>query len=244
MAAAVTHEHTIEQIIQAKNGDKQAENRLVEENTGLIWSIVRKFANRGHELDDLFQIGAIGLLKAIHKFDISYEVRFSTYAVPMILGEIKRFLRDDGLIKVSRSLKVLAGKAKSAREELAAAYGRAPTIRELADALAVEPEELAAALEATQQHESLYTPYSENEKILLIDKLSGGHSSETETLNRIALREMLSSLPERERRILVLRYFNDQTQAQVAKQLGISQVQVSRIEKKLLALLRERFAEK
>lgn len=238
----VAVEDTMALIGRAQQGDKEAQSLLVEQNMGLVWSIVRKFANRGHELDDLAQIGAMGLLKAIDKFDISYEVRFSTYAVPMIMGEIKRFLRDDGMIKVSRSLKVLAGKARTAREELSATLDREPTVCELAHYMGLETAELTAALDATQQHESLYASCGGNEKLLLIDKLSGGQDNEEDTVDRIALRELLAGLPERERKIMILRYFKDKTQSQVAKQLGISQVQVSRIEKKMLLHLREQFS--
>ncbi len=243
MSAAATVEETLALLERAKAGDKAAEAALVEENTGLVWSIVRRFVGRGHEPDDLFQVGALGLLKAIQKFDTGFGVRFSTYAVPMIMGEIKRFLRDDGMIKVSRSYKVLAGKARTVKEELAGKLGRDPSIAELAAAMQIEPAELATALDATQPHDSLFAPFGEDEKVLLIDKVSGGASSEGDTVDRIAVRQLLAGLPEREQKILYLRYFQDQTQTQVAKKLGISQVQVSRIEKKMLLYLRERLME-
>lgn len=218
-------------------GNKEAQSILVEKNIGLVWSIVKRFYNRGYEAEDLFQIGCIGLIKSINKFDKSYEVKFSTYAVPMIIGEIKRFIRDDGIIKVSRSLKETANKIRVTREVMSKELGKEPTISEIALRLNSTPEELAMAIEAGNAPESLYSTVSEGDSspILLIDRINGnGLDNESDVIDKIALRQILDKLPERERQIIFLRYFKEKTQAQIAKMLGISQVQVSRIEKKIL----------
>lgn len=230
-----------ELLLLAAHGDPTARDALVEQNTGLVHSVVRRFADRGCETDDLFQIGCIGLMKAVQKFDLSFGVKFSTYAVPMIVGEIKRFLRDDGIIKVSRSLKETAAKAMRIREELTRQNGSEPTLKEIADRLNLSPTELAAALDAGAKPESLYavTDNGTREGIPLLEKLENGTDYESEITNRLAVRELLSRLTEREQTLLVLRYFRRQTQSQVARVLGISQVQVSRIEKKLLLQLRK-----
>lgn len=224
-------------IQKAKNGDKQAQSILVEGNVGLVWSIVRRFQNRGYETDDLFQIGSIGLIKAINKFDSSFDVRFSTYAVPMIIGEIKRFIRDDGIIKVSRSLKEISNKTKVIKEVMSKELGREPTINEMASRLGISPEEIVMALEAGCTPESLYNTFGEGDSnpVYLIDKIDGQNTnSEIDLIDKIALRQILDSLKPREKQIIVLRYFKEKTQVQIAKMLGISQVQVSRIEKKIL----------
>lgn len=229
----------------AKEGDHEAQSKIVENNIGLIWSIVKKFSNRGYEMDDLFQIGSIGLMQAIKKFDFSYDVMFSTYAVPMIIGEIKRFLRDDGIIKVSRSIKETSNKAKVVREIMGKELGREPTIGEISERLGVAVEELAMAMDAGMSPESLYTPLYESESnpILLIDRVSQNESQETKIIDKIALNEMLNSLEIRERKVILLRYFKEKTQTQVAKILGISQVQVSRIEKRILEQMRRKIRE-
>ena len=225
---------------RAHQGDKAARDRLVEKNTGLVWSIVRRFLNRGVEAEDLFQIGSIGLLKAIDKFDTGYAVRFSTYAVPMISGEIKRFLRDDGLLKVSRTLKELAAKGYAVREKLEKRLGREPTLTEISEELAVEPEELSMALESGAEIESLQkTIYQgEGNEIPLMDKIQEKRDDGEQLLNRILLEELLTDLPAKERQLLYLRYFQEETQAVIAGRLGISQVQVSRMEKKILQKLK------
>jgi len=182
-------DETMRLIQMAHEGDKAARDQLVEDNVGLVWSIVRRFAGRGHELEDLFQIGSIGLLKAIDKFDLSYDVRFSTYAVPMITGEIKRFLRDDGLIKVSRSVKELGMKVGAARESLSGSLGREPTIEEIAGELKVSREEVAASLEAGAEVESLYRPFGKNDgqELCLMDRLEEQWDYRMETLAGIIL---------------------------------------------------------
>ena len=238
-------DHTMELIKKAQEGDKEAAGKLIEENAGLIWSVVRKFSGRGYELDDLYQIGAMGLLKCIKKFDQSFEVKFSTYAVPMIMGEIKRFLRDDGLIKVSRPLKELAVKAKYIQEDLIKKNGEPPTITEIAKALDVSREDLIMALEAGKDVESLYqTIYQgDGSPIYLIDKLDMTEGGGPEIVDIIALKEILSNLSAKERRIIMLRYFEEKTQMEIAKEIGVSQVQVSRIEKKIIQSIRENLLE-
>ena len=229
-------------IEKSHQGDEEARAQLVQENAGLVWCVVKRFLHRGAEAEDLFQIGNIGLLKAIDKFDLSYEVKFSTYAVPMISGEIKRFLRDDGMIKVSRSLKELAYKSCACRERLQEAWGREPTITEIASELKVETEELLMAMDASSEIESLHKPIyqKEGQELRLMDKLPEQEEQEDRILDHLLLQELLTYLDKEERRLIYLRYFANQTQSQVGKELGISQVQVSRMEKKILKNLRER----
>lgn len=226
----------------AHDGDKAARDKLVTDNFGLIWSIVRRFTGRGYEPEDLFQIGSIGLMKAIDKFDLSYEVKFSTYAVPMITGEIKRFLRDDGMIKVSRSIKEMAMKVKNVREELIYRMGREPTVEEIAGEIGASKEEVAASMEASAEVESLYRAVNKNDEnsILLIDKIEEENSAQEELLNRMVLRELLTDLSDKDREIIVRRYYYNETQSQIAVKMGISQVQVSRLEKKILKQMREK----
>lgn len=229
-------------ISLAQSGDKESLERLVLQNKGLIWCVVRKFSGRGIESDDLFQIGAIGLIKAINKFDASFNVEFSTYAIPMILGEIRRFLRDDGIIKVSRSLKETATAAKSAAEKISTEKGRDATVNEISDAIGKTPDEVMLSLEATQPTESLYKTVNDSESspILLIDKLhSQNQQNEERFLTSIALKQAIERLPVKEKQILLLRYYKEKTQSEVARIMGVSQVQISRIEKKLLGVLKQ-----
>ncbi len=227
----------------AQNGDEKAIETIIETNSGLIWSVVKRFLNRGYEADDLFQIGSIGLLKCIKKFDINYEVKFSTYAVPMIMGEIKRFLRDDGLIKVSRPLKEIATKAKYMRDVLTKKNNEEPTINELAIAIDVSIEDLVLALDADREVESLYSTVYQNDgkSVYLIDKLELKNDNQDKIVDNIVLKDIIENLDPREKQIITLRYFEDKTQSQVAKLIGVSQVQVSRIEKKVLTKIREKF---
>ena len=233
---------TLELIKLSKEGDKEARDRVVTENVGLVWSIVRRFANRGHEMEDLFQIGSIGLIKAIDKFDSSYEVKFSTYAVPMITGEIKRFLRDDGMIKVSRSLKEISTKIRIVRDRFGNAHGREPTIDEIGEELNVSRDDILMALETGAEVESLYkTIYQgDGSPIYLIDKLAETKDENENLIDKLALKEIINSLGEKEQEIIRLRYFKDRTQTDIAKELGISQVQVSRLEKRILKIMREK----
>lgn len=238
------NDNTVFELIKkAQNGDEEARNTLVDNNTGLVWSVVRRFRNRNVEVEDLFQIGCIGLIKAINKFDPSFNVRFSTYAVPMILGEIRRYFRDEGSIKVSRSLKELSLKAKDASEKLEQKLGRPPSINELAEALDEEPENVVHALEASRSPESLFREFEDDDgsENRLIDKIvCDQNDNENDTVERLALYSALKELPPREKALILMRYYSGQTQQNVAKKLGISQVQVSRLEKKILDLLKSK----
>lgn len=250
---------TIEQIIQAHNGDKEMRDRIVQENIGLVWSIVRRFLNRGYDADDLFQIGCIGLIKAIDKFDTGYDVKFSTYAVPMISGEIKRFLRDDGIVKVSRTLKENGWKIKQVSEKLAHELGRDATLQEIAVATELSKEDIVMALEANIEVESIYKSVYQNDgnDIYMVDQIVSGtegrnigktsagrfceDTEKEKILDNIMLEQVMNELSEKERRLIELRYFKEMTQTQVACEFGISQVQVSRMEKKILAEMRKKY---
>ena len=224
----------------SQEGDSEARDTIVEANLRLVWSVVQRFMNRGYEPEDLFQIGCIGLLKSIDKFDLSFDVKFSTYAVPMIIGEIQRFLRDDGTVKVSRSIKEQGNKIRRAKEELSKVYGRVPTINEIAEYLSLSPEEVVFAQEASKQPASIHETVYENDgdPITLLDQIAD--TNETKWFDKIALKDAIEELDERERLIVFLRYFKDQTQSEVAERLGISQVKVSRLEKKILKQIKVR----
>lgn len=233
-------ERTLALIDLAHKGDKEARDTIIQENMGLVYSIVKRFQNRGAETEDLFQIGCIGLMKAVDKFDNSYDVKFSTYAVPMITGEIKRFLRDDGMIKVSRSMKEMAGKAYHAREQLEKNLGREPALSEVASMLETSEEELVAAMEAGAEIESLHqTIYKgDGNDISLMDKIEEKEDKQEMLLNRMLLEEVLGELEGKERELIYKRYFQEKTQNTIAKEMGMTQVQVSRMEKKILLGLR------
>lgn len=235
-------DHTIALIRKSHDGDKEAREQLVEENMGLVWCVVKRFRGRGADPEDLFQIGSIGLLKAIDKFDLSFEVKFSTYAVPMISGEIKRFLRDDGMLKVSRSLKELAYKSVQAGERLNTRLGREPTLEEISDELGVEKEELVQAYEAAVDVDSIDRPIGrdDNSDICLVDRLEEKERKEDRVLDHIILTQLLETLNAEERQLIYLRYFADRTQSDVGKIMGISQVQVSRMEKRIMNDLRKK----
>ncbi|MDE6908787.1 MAG: RNA polymerase sporulation sigma factor SigF [Lachnospiraceae bacterium] len=237
-------EHTLALIEKAHGGDKEARETLVEENMGLVYTIVRRFAGRGHEMEDLIQIGSIGLIKAIDKFNSAFDVKFSTYAVPMIAGEIKRFLRDDGMIKVSRSLKETAGKAYMAKEALEKKYGREPTLEEISEEIGAAREDIVLAMESAAEVESLHkTIYQgDGNAISLMDKLEEQGNPNEELLNHMVLNDVIQTLHEEERILIRLRYFEDKTQMEVARALGMSQVQVSRYEKKILKKMRGRIS--
>ena len=237
-------EHTLALIEKALGGDKEARESLVEENIGGVYTIVRRFAGRGHEMEDLIQIGSIGLIKAIDKFNSAFDVKFSTYAVPMIAGEIKRFLRDDGMIKVSRSLKETAGKAYMAKEALEKKYGREPTLEEISEEIGAAREDIVLAMESAAEVESLHkTIYQgDGNAISLMDKLEEQGNPNEELLNHMVLNDVIQTLHEEERILIRLRYFEDKTQMEVARALGMSQVQVSRYEKKILKKMRGRIS--
>lgn len=234
-------EETTKLIQLAHEGDQNAREQLVLDNVGLVWSIVRRFAGRGHELEDLYQIGCIGLIKAIDKFNLEFDVKFSTYAVPMITGEIKRFLRDDGMIKVSRSLKELGMRVSSIREKMIWELGREPGLEELALRAGVSREEVAASMEASVEVESIYRTVGsgEDQNLRLLDKLPDEREQQEELLNKMVLKQLLEQLSQKDREIIMRRYFENQTQSQIAADLNISQVQVSRLEKKILRRMRE-----
>lgn len=230
-------------IALSQSGDTLARDTLVNCNIRLVWSVVQRFLNRGYEAEDLFQIGCLGLLKSVDKFDLSYDVKFSTYAVPMIIGEIQRFLRDDGTLKVSRSLKELANKVRKTKDELAKTLGRLPTIKEVADELGTTPEDVVFAQEANKPPSSIHETVYENDgdPIILMDQISD--DSQEKWFDKLALNEAIGTLTERERLIVYLRYYRDQTQSEVAQRLGISQVQVSRLEKKILQSIKNQIAQ-
>lgn len=238
------YEDNLELLIKARNGDKSALNNLIELNLPLVSAISKKFLNRGYEYEDIFQIGSMGLVKAVNNFDPNFNVKFSTYAVPMIMGEIKRFIRDDGIIKVSRSVKNIARKLHYDKEALSKKLDREPTIEELSEYTGINSEEIIFALESANGLQYLYDTIHQDDgsPVLLIDKLSENCEEDNEIVDKIALKEALSNLDTKSRQIIMLRYFKDKTQVQVAKMLGISQVQVSRIEKKVLKIMKERLS--
>lgn len=233
-----------ELLRRAADGDEDARGKLITQNMGLVHSVVRRFLNRGHEAEDLFQIGCIGLIRAAERFDANFGVQFSTYAVPMIIGEIKRFIRDDGIIKVSRSLKDTAVRALRVKEGMIRTTGREPSIAEIADEMGMSSAELAAALEAQVKPESLYMTADDgnSEGRQLIDRIESRTDEVGDMLNRLLVRQTVAELGDRDKTIVYLRYFRQKTQAQVAEKLGISQVQVSRLEKKILLKMREKIA--
>lgn len=226
-----------ELIARSQKGDHGATEALVEENSGLIWSVARRFIGRGAEADDLFQLGCLGFLKAVEGFDLQYGTQFSTYAVPKIAGEIRRFLRDDGAVKVSRSLKEQAASIKSARNRLTTALGREPSIQEISRQTGLSPEEIALAETATAATESIQKETGEDG--FSLENVLTDTESEDRLVEKIALRQAIDALPEREKTVIQLRYFHSLTQQRVAKVMDVSQVQVSRIEKKAIALLQE-----
>ncbi|MGM9526782.1 MAG: sigma-70 family RNA polymerase sigma factor [Oscillospiraceae bacterium] len=221
----------------AKNGDKQAAETLVTENSGLIWSIARRFFGRGVDTDDLYQLGCVGFLKAIEGYDESYGTQFSTYAVPKISGEIRRFLRDDGAVKVSRGIKEQAQSIKAARCRLEQKLGREPTVSELSEETGLEAAEIAATETAVGPTESLQR--ETGDEGFTLEHILGDYGQEERLIERVALRETISRLPEREQRVISLRYFHSMTQDSAARVLGVSQVQVSRLEKRAVESLRQ-----
>lgn len=235
-------DHTLALIGRSHQGDKEARDTLFEENAGLVYSVAKRFLGRGVDMEDLFQIGSIGLLKAVDNFDPSYEVRFSTYAVPMIAGEIKRYLRDDGILKVSRSLKESCSKIYQYREMLERTLGREPTMEEISKEIGLPVEELVLAMESGAEVESLHkTIYQgEGNEISLMDRLPEKENRQEKLIDRILLEELLGSLETRERSLICMRYFQDMTQTEIAGVLGVSQVQVSRMEKRIIEKMREK----
>ena len=234
-------ERTFELIRQSQAGEMQAKEQLMIIHSGLIWNVVRRFIGRGVELEDLYQIGAIGLIRAIDKFDFSYDVKFSTYAVPLISGEIKRFLRDDGMIKISRNLKENQWKIKRAMEQFAHELGREATVEELSEILELEPEEIVLSMEAAVEIESMDQKVfrGDGKEISLKERIPDEKNEEEELLDKLFLEQLMERLDKRDKELIILRYFENKTQTQVAEILGISQVQVSRLEKKILRRMKE-----
>ncbi len=241
---AYLSDHEVKELIaKSQAGDQDARDVIVNRNIRLVWSVVQRFLNRGYEPEDLFQIGCIGLIKSVDKFDLSYDVKFSTYAVPMIIGEIQRFLRDDGTVKVSRSLKETANKIRKIKDELSKTLGRVPTVAEIAEKLEISSEEVVFAQEASRSLSSIHETVYENDgdPITLLDQIAD--HTENRWFDKIALKEAIRHLDERERLIVYLRYYKDQTQSEVAHRLGISQVQVSRLEKKILQQIKDQMVD-
>lgn len=237
------YEIETEDIIKAQNKSEESLSKIIEANTGLIWSIVKRFSGRGYAGEDLYQIGCIGLIKAIQRFDVSYNVRISTYAVPYILGEIKKFIRDDGLIKISRSIKELATKINEIQRQNINETGEELQIGELAKKLTVTKEEIIVALEAIKKPESIDEEmYNEVGGETKISKISTNIDETGNIINKLCVEELINDLENREKEIIILRYFRGKTQVEVAKKLGITQVQVSRIEKKILMTMRRKIS--
>ena len=229
----------IEELIQrAQRGEQAASEQLVVENAGLIWSIAKRFLGRGTEAEDLYQLGCLGFLKAVEGFDLQFGTQFSTYAVPKIAGEIRRFLRDDGAIKVSRSVKERAAAIRLMRARLSSALGREPSLKEISENTGFTPEEIAAAETATREVESIHR--ESGEEGFTLESILSDTESEDRMLEKFALRQAIAELPDREKQVISLRYYHGLTQDRTAKVLGVSQVQISRIEKKAIGLLREK----
>jgi len=240
MSSDSIFEENEELIMKAQAGDMEARAKVYENNVGLIYMVLERFKNTSYEYEDLFQVGSIGLLKAIDKFDFSFKVRFSTYAVPMIIGEIKKFLRDDGMVKVQRGVKELYAKIRWAQDKLRGELGREPLVSEIAELINIDKEEIVVAIEACRSPAYIQDvfPGEEKEQLSLLDKLAND-DADVSMLEKIALREALRKLNAREREVILRRFFKDDTQSSIAMDLGVSQVQVSRIEKSAISKLKD-----
>ena len=238
------YDNVMKIIENAQSGSKDDMTRLIEENNGLIWSIVRRFNGRGYDIEDLYQIGCIGFIKAIQRFDTSFEVRLSTYAVPYILGEIKRYIRDDGPIKVSRSIKELNIKIKELQKEYISKYGRDIKLEEISKELRISKEEIAMVMDSTRPVDSIedakYKDNKTDKTISILEQISTGKDEQSEIVNKIAIKNLIGELEDNEKEIILLRYYKQKTQMQVSKILGITQVQVSRIERKVLEKMKRK----
>ena len=238
------YDNVMKIIENAQSGSKDDMTRLIEENNGLIWSIVRRFNGRGYDIEDLYQIGCIGFIKAIQRFDTSFEVRLSTYAVPYILGEIKRYIRDDGPIKVSRSIKELNIKILELQKEYFNKYGRDITLEEISKELKISKEEITMAMDSTRPVDSIesakYKDNKTDKTVSILEQISTGKDEQTEITNRITIKKLIGELDDKEKEIIMLRYYKQKTQMQVSKILGITQVQVSRIERKVLEKMKRK----
>lgn len=233
-------EETLELIKLAQSGDELAKEKLVKENSPLIKSVIRWFKDKGVEYDDLYQLGCMGFLKAINRFDVSYNVKFSTYVVPMVVGEIKRFMRDDGAVKVSRAIKGLNVRITKYSDEFWVKNSRKPTISELSEHFKINEQEIVMAMDSAKMPVSLYTPFDDGEEdgLTIIDRFDGEQNEDF--VDKYALKELIDGLEERDKKIILMRYFYDKTQSEIAKRLGVSQVQVSRLENKILENLKKK----
>ena len=242
----LSHERTMELIKKAKDGNEEAKEELYIKNAALVRSIVKRFIGRGIDYEDLYQLGCMGLVKAVNNYDDSYGVRFSTYAVPLIMGEIRRFLRDDGSIKVSRPVKEVFAKAMAAKEKLLMKLGYEPGIEDIANEIECAPEDIIQAMEASKMPASLNAAINEDgsREMTLSDCIETGADESNCAIDRILLQNLLKELSSRERKIIILRYFLENTQSEIAKMMGISQVQVSRMETKIMKKLRDSVTEK
>ena len=237
----LSQEDLLDYVRKAKNGDERAKEVIFTQNTPLIKSVIRRFKNKGVEYDDLYQIASIGFLKAVNNFDESFGVKFSTYTVPMVIGEIKRYMRDNGAIKVSRALKILANKINRFIDDYQAENNSSPTVEYIAEKFKVSPEEVVIAIDSSKMPLSIFDKFEDDEDGQeLIEKIPYLDNEET-TINRIHLSTIIDSLSERERKIIVLRYFRDKTQSEVAESLGVSQVQISRLENRIIEKMRLKF---
>lgn len=233
-------EQTLELIKKAQSGDEQAKERLVTENSPLIKSVIRWFKDKGIENDDLFQLGCMGFLKAINNFDVSFNVKFSTYVVPMVVGEIKRFMRDDGAVKVSRAIKGLNLKINKFVNEFMVENGKSATIADIAQHFKIDEQEVVLAMDSAKMPVSLYTPFDDGEEdgLTIIDRFDSQENEDF--VDKFALKDIIDKLEERDKKIILMRYFHDKTQSEIAQRLGVSQVQVSRLENKILENLRKK----
>lgn len=228
------YDNKVEDILKAQSGNQEVMTKLITENSNLIWSIVTRFKDRGYEIEDLYQIGCIGFIKSIKRFDSNFEVRLSTYAVPYILGEVKRFLRDDGPVKISRSIKELSYRIKIVQKEFINRKGRDAKVEELSKLLKVSKEDILIAIDSLNSVESIDRNLNDSDDLTLMDKLKSNVDEEKEIINRITIKSLMDKLDEKSKKIIMLRYFRGKTQSQVARLMGVSQVQVSRMEKKIL----------
>lgn len=231
-----------EDIIEAQKGNQEKMEQILKDNNGLTWSIVKRFTGRGYEAEDLYQIGCMGFIKAIKRFDTNFDVRISTYAVPYILGEIKRFIRDDGLIKVSRSIKELGIKIRELEQEYMKKEGKEITINILAERLNVSKEEIAVAIDSSRCVESINDDSQDDDKLSKLERISTGMDEASMIINKISVKELIENLDTREKEIILLRYYKEKTQTEVAQILGITQVQVSRIEKRILMNMKSKLS--
>lgn len=231
-----------EDIIEAQKGNQEKMEQILKDNNGLTWSIVKRFTGRGYEAEDLYQIGCMGFIKAIKRFDTNFDVRISTYAVPYILGEIKRFIRDDGLIKVSRSIKELGIKIRELEQDYMKKEGKEITINILAERLNVSKEEIAVAIDSSRCVESINDESQDDDKLSKLERISTGMDEASMIINKISVKELIENLDTREKEIILLRYYKEKTQTEVAQILGITQVQVSRIEKRILTNMKSKLS--